>query len=65
MNKLIFTLLAALAICPVANARKVNGSVTCGKEKLSKVIVTDGKRLATTGREGSFTLEVDDEADFV
>ncbi len=65
MNKLIFTLLAALAICPVANARKVNGSVTCGKEKLSKVIVTDGKNFSTTDKKGRFTLEVDDNADFV
>ena len=65
MKKLILIALAALSICPLASARKVSGSVSCGKEKLSKVVVTDGKNFSTTDRKGSFTLEVDDKAECV
>lgn len=48
-----------------ADARKVTGSVTCGDEKLSGVIVTDGRNFTTTKKNGRFAFEISDDAEFV
>lgn len=46
-------------------ARIVKGIVTCGDEKLSKVIVTDGKNFTRTNKNGSFKMDIADSAQFV
>lgn len=51
--------------CLASEARKVRGSVMCGKERLEGVIVTDGYGFAVTGRNGRFTFDIDDDAEFV
>lgn len=48
MKKILFTLLSFVLICSAAQARKVSGTVTSGEEKLSAVIVTDGKNFTQT-----------------
>lgn len=48
-----------------AFARKVTGSVRCGEVKLEGVIVTDGENFAQTGRNGKFTLDINDDAEYV
>ena len=45
-------------------ARTITGTVTCGKEKLSDVIVTDGVNFTKTVG-GKFKLEVCDTTEFV
>ena len=52
-------------ICLDAEARTVKGKVTCGKEKLAGVVVTDGENFAKTGRNGKFRMEINDDAPFV
>ncbi len=61
----ILILLAALSLCVHAEARKVSGTVQSEDEKLSGVIVTDGKNFTTTGRNGKFSFDIEDEAEFV
>ena len=56
--------LALAAVCNLAEARVVSGSVTCGKKKLSDVIVTDGKNFTKT-QKGKFKFEIEDNAEFV
>ena len=64
MKRLIVLFLSLAALCNVAEARVVSGSVTCGKKKLSDVIVTDGKNFTKT-QKGKFEFEIDDNAEFV
>ena len=64
MKKTLFVLLL-LSICSFASARTVQGTVVCGKEKLSGVIVTDGTNFTKTGKKGQFSFEIEDDADFV
>ena len=45
------------AVCLSAEARKVTGSVVSGEEKLSGVIVTDGKNFTQTNKKGKFSFE--------
>lgn len=54
-----------LALCCSSYARKVTGSVTCGTEKLEGVIVTDGENFTLTKKNGKFSFEINDDADFV
>lgn len=54
-----------LALCCSSYGRKVKGSVTCGREKLEGVIVTDGKNFTTTSGNGKFAFEISDDAEFV
>ena len=46
-------------------ARTVNGKVTCGQEKLSNVIVTDGFKFTKTKKNGEFKMNLADSAKFV
>lgn len=64
--KKIFT--AALILILTAfqmNARKVTGSVKCGETKLQGVIVTDGTNFTQTMRNGKFSMDIKDDAEFV
>ena len=49
----------------LAQARKVSGSVVSGEEKLSGVIVTDGKNFTVTKKNGKFSFDIKDDAEFV
>ena len=64
MKKFYFALLL-LALCGNAFARNVSGSVVCGQEKLSGVVVTDGKNFTQTDKKGKFSFEIEDDAYFV
>ena len=65
MKKIVLLLLAMGAISLSAEARKVKGSVVSGEEKLSGVIVTDGTNFTQTKKNGKFSFEIKDDAEFV
>ena len=65
MKKLIITLMAALAVSGVAEARKVSGKVISGKDNLKGVIVTDGEHFTQTRKNGKFSFDINDDAEFV
>ena len=48
-----------------AEARKVKGTVTSEGKGLSEVIVTDGQTFTQTKKNGSFSFEIADSAEFV
>ena len=56
---------ASLLGCSIADARTVKGNVTSGDEKLSDVIITDGKNFSKTRKDGSFKIKLDKNAKFV
>lgn len=64
MKKIFAFILALVAASAFADARKVTGTVMCGEEKLTGVIVTDGKNFTHT-KKGKFKLEIEDNAEFV
>ena len=64
MRKILAFILALAAVSSVADARKVTGTVMCGEEKLSGVIVTDGRNFTQT-KNGKFKFEIEDNAEFV
>ena len=64
MKRLMILFLALAAVCNLAEARVVSGSVTCGKKKLSDVIVTDGKNFTKT-QKGKFKFEIEDNATYI
>ena len=55
----------ALIICSETYARIIRGTVTSGKEKLSNVIVTDGKNFTQTKKTGRFRMDISDSCKFV
>lgn len=65
MKNILTAILIMSCICLDAEARTVKGKVTCGKEKLAGVVVTDGENFAKTGRNGKFRMEINDDAPFV
>ena len=65
MKKIVMMLLAFGATCLAADARKVSGSVISGEEKLAGVIVTDGENFTQTKKNGKFSFEINDDAEFV
>lgn len=65
MKKYIAMTAALLMLCGVAQARKVTGRVVSGNEKLSGVIVTDGENFTKTKKNGKFSFEINDDAEFV
>lgn len=65
MKKYIAMIAALLMLCGVAQARKVTGRVVSGNEKLSGVIVTDGENFTKTKKNGKFSFEINDDAEFV
>ncbi len=54
-----------LILCCYAEARKVSGVVKSGDEKLSGVIVTDGKNFTQTKKNGMFKFDIEDDAEYV
>lgn len=65
MKRHLIAILVLLLCGQLAFARKVSGKVTCGNEGIPGVTVTDGYGFATTSKNGSFTLMLNDKADFV
>jgi predicted phosphodiesterase len=65
MKKILMILLAAVALNTTAQARKVTGKVISGGEKLSGVIVTDGTSFTQTKKNGKFSFDIKDDAEFV
>ncbi len=65
MKRILALSAALLMLCSYAEARKVSGTVKSGDEKLSGVIVTDGKNFTQTKKNGKFSFEIEDEAEFV
>ena len=65
MKKILAFSAALLMLCSVAEARKVTGKVVSGKEKLAGVIVTDGEHFIKTKKNGKFTFNINDDAEFV
>ncbi len=64
--KNVLMILSVLLIFSVsADAKKVSGTVKAGEEKLEGVIVTDVKNFTQTKRNGKFSFEIEDDADFV
>lgn len=64
MKKIIIAGLLLL-VCVYSPARKVSGTVTCGKQKISGVIVSDGYGFAKTDRAGRFTMDTAAGAGFI
>ena len=64
MKKIFALIFTLAALHTSADARKVSGTVMCGEEKLSGVIVTDGKNFTQTDN-GKFKFEIEDNAEFV
>ena len=54
-----------LAVCCGSYGKKVKGSVTCGTDRLEGVIVTDGENFTRTKKNGKFTFDIKDDAEFV
>lgn len=65
MKKLIFSVALLMALWTETDAREITGKVHCNKKGLSGVVVTDGTRFTTTNQNGFYTLDVNDEADFI
>ena len=65
MKRIGLFIFCVLALSGMAEARRVTGEVVSGRKGLAKVIVTDGESFTTTASDGSFVLDIDDEAEFV
>lgn len=65
MKRIIAVSAALLMLCTLAHARKVSGKVVSGKETLSGVIVTDGENFTQTKKNGRFSFDIKDDAEFV
>lgn len=65
MKKLFLTICAVAVFCSVAEARKVSGQVISGEEKIPGVIVTDGTNFTQTKKNGKFSFDIKDDAEFV
>ena len=65
MKKIVSIIICLTAICWWAEARTINGKVSCAGTGISSVIVTDGKSFATTNEDGSFRFNIDNNAEFV
>lgn len=65
MKKIFAFALTLMMFGSLADARKVTGNVVSGEEKLGGVIVTDGKNFTTTKKNGKFSFEIKDDAEFV
>ena len=65
MRHLLLLLAVASSFCATLQARNVKGTVTSEKKSLSGVIVTDGTNFTTTSKNGSFEMNISDNAEFV
>jgi len=65
MKRVVLFLACVVFFSGIAEAKKISGTVTCGKEKLAGVVVSDGTSFTTTARNGRYTLEATDSSAFV
>ena len=65
MKNFIIILSTLFLTCMASEARVLKGKVTSGKKKLSGVVVTDGQNFTQTRRNGTFSFEICDSAEFV
>lgn len=65
MKRILFVALAFAALCGSLEARNVTGKVVSGSKKLSGVVVTDGTNFTQTKKNGTFSFDIKDDADFV
>ena len=65
MKHLLILLAVISSFSATIQARNVKGTVTCGRKNLSGVIVTDGKKFTSTDKNGSFEMDIHDDASFV
>lgn len=65
MKKFICAIAALVMAAGVADARKVKGTVASGEKLLEGVVVTDGVNFTATNFKGQFTLEIEDDAEYV
>ena len=65
MKRILFIALAFAALCGSLEARNVTGKVVSGSKKLSGVVVTDGTNFTQTKKNGTFSFDIKDDADFV
>lgn len=65
MKRIVIILASFLVAAGIADARKVTGCVHSGEQMLSGVIVTDGENFTQTKKNGKFSFEIKDDADFV
>lgn len=61
-----FTVVVSIIIaCVPVFARKISGTVACGKQKMASVIVSDGHGFAVTDRFGRYSIDTAEDAGFV
>ncbi len=65
MKKVLAVSAALLMMFNTAQARKASGTVSSGETVLPGVIVTDGKNFTQTNKNGKFSFEIEDEAEYV
>ena len=65
LKKVLPFILVLAGMCLSVEARPVKGTVKSGKERLAGVIVTDGVNFTATRKNGSFSFEISDNAEFV
>lgn len=65
MKKFLLSILAFSALVGVVQARTVSGEVVSDQEGLGGVIVTDGTNFTQTRKNGKFSFEIEDDAEFV
>lgn len=65
MRKILLILLTTCLMAVSAQAKKVNGSVTCEGKPLEGVLVSDGYGFTRTNAKGSFQLNTHKDARFV
>ena len=63
--KRVLVSIILLAACFASEARKVTGSVKCGETIMPGITVTDGKTFTQTNRNGKFSFDIEDNAEFV
>ncbi len=65
MKRILALSAALLMLFNSAEARKVTGTVKSGETRLQGVIVTDGKNFTQTKKNGKFSFDIQDDAEFV
>ena len=65
MKRLFLILISCIVAAGTADARKVTGCVRCGHDTLSGVVVTDGVNFTQTRKNGKFSFDINDDAEYV
>lgn len=64
-RNILMMVVALTLVSTTTFARKVKGTVRCGSEPLSGVLVTDGEIFVRTNSRGAFRMDIEDDAMFV